>query len=122
MLSKATPILPAEDMARAKAFWTQKVGLSLMQESDMWATLQLPDGSMIGMYPHERTRATHTAFGLQVDDLEKEMAELKSRGVVFEEYDQPGLKTVNGVAEADGMKSAWFVDSEGNTIGLAQFS
>lgn len=120
MLSKATPILPAEDMARAKAFYTQKLGLKLNMENEGIAIFECQDGSMVGVYPHERTRATHTAAALMVDDLSAEMASLRQKGVVFEDYDQPGLKTVNGVAEADGMKSAWFTDTEGNIVALNQ--
>ncbi|HYV33270.1 MAG TPA: hypothetical protein VE973_00265 [Candidatus Limnocylindria bacterium] len=55
-----------------------------------------------------------------VQDLEAEMADLRSRGVVFEEYDFPGLKTVNGVATMDGFKTCWFKDTEGNILALGQ--
>jgi hypothetical protein len=56
------------------------------------------------------------------DDLDGEMATLRERGVVFEDYDVPGLKTTNGVAEMDGERTAWFRDSEGNFICLAQYA
>ena len=55
-----------------------------------------------------------------VDDLDAEMTELRSKGVVFEDYDLPGLKTVNGVSTGGGMKSAWFKDSEGNILAIGQ--
>ena len=56
----------------------------------------------------------------QVGDVEKEVAELKAKGVKFEEYDMPGLKTVNGIATAGGAKSAWFKDVDGNILALVQ--
>jgi len=55
-----------------------------------------------------------------VDDVEAEVAELKSRGVVFEEYDMPGLKTKNSIATGGGAKTAWFKDSEGNILAVSQ--
>ena len=60
-------------------------------------------------------------MGFTVDDIESAVAELKSRGVVFEEYDFPALKTVGSVATTGPIRAAWFKDSEGNLLGLAQF-
>jgi hypothetical protein len=57
-------------------------------------------------------------MGWVTDDVERDVQELRSRGVVFEEYDFPGLKTENGIATADGGKAAWFLDSEGNILSL----
>jgi hypothetical protein len=71
----------------------------------------------------------HTQIGWEVDDLEATVAELRRRGVAFEEYDLPGFKTVSGIAEVAGNypsrggvgeKAAWFRDSEGNLLGLGQ--
>jgi hypothetical protein len=56
----------------------------------------------------------------QVDDIEREVAELKKRGVEFEEYDLPDMKTKDGIATAGGAKAAWFKDTEGNTLALVQ--
>lgn len=68
-------------------------------------------------------RGGHTQAGIEVPDIEAAVAELKSRGVVFEEYDMPDLKTVEGIAtESGGDKAAWFKDSEGNLLGLVRFS
>ena len=55
-----------------------------------------------------------------MDDIEKVVAELKDRGVVFEEYDFPGLKTVDSIADTGPIRAAWFKDSEGNIIGVVQ--
>jgi hypothetical protein len=56
----------------------------------------------------------------EVDDVEREVAELKHRGVKFEEYDMPGMKTRNGIAIAGDAKAAWFKDTEGNTMALIE--
>jgi hypothetical protein len=73
------------------------------------------------MYPSRGagTSKASTAFR-EVDDVEAEVAELKSRGVVFEEYDMPGIKTVNGIATGGGAKTAWFKDTEGNILAVSQ--
>jgi hypothetical protein len=59
-------------------------------------------------------------MGLRVPDVRAAVRDLQSRGVVFEEYDLPGIKTVDGVAEVGGASAAWFKDTEGNTIGVLQ--
>ena len=65
----------------------------------------------------------------EVNDIEATVAELRERGVIFEEYDLPGLKTVNGIAEVEGHypsrggigeRAVWFRDSEGNLLGIGQ--
>ncbi|MFF6772912.1 hypothetical protein ACFY8W_05045 [Streptomyces sp. NPDC012637] len=65
-------------------------------------------------------QAAHTLAGWAVTDLDAEMEVLRARGVTFEEYDLPGLVTVDGVAEAGGVRSAWFKDSEGNILALVE--
>jgi hypothetical protein len=65
--------------------------------------------------------AQHTLGGWSVENIEAEVAELRARGLTFEEYDTPQLKTVNGVATIGTNKAAWFRDSEGNILGLIQF-
>jgi predicted enzyme related to lactoylglutathione lyase len=62
---------------------------------------------------------THTQVGFGVDDVEAEVADLKAKGVTFEEYDFPGLKTVDGVAEIEGERAAWFKDCEGNLLSIS---
>jgi phosphoribulokinase len=73
------------------------------------------------MYPSAGagTSKTSTAFWA-VKNVEAEVAELKARGVVFEEYDMPNLKTVNSIATGGGAKTAWFKDSEGNILAISQ--
>jgi predicted enzyme related to lactoylglutathione lyase len=64
--------------------------------------------------------AQHTVAGWEVEDIEAEVAELKARGVAFEESQSGQFQTVDGIASAQGSRVAWFKDSEGNILGLAQ--
>ncbi len=64
---------------------------------------------------------THTQMTWRTNDIEAEVAALKARGVIFEEYDTPEVKTVNSVATIGQSKGAWFKDSEGNLLALGQF-
>lgn len=70
--------------------------------------------------PDTQCRNLESQAFWQVDDVEKEVAELKSRGVIFEEYNMPGFKTVNGILSSEGNKAAWFKDTEGNIMALIQ--
>jgi predicted enzyme related to lactoylglutathione lyase len=75
---------------------------------------------MLYLYQRAATKADHTVAAFNVDDVEAVVKELKSKGVVFEEYDMPGLRTVNSIATVGSMKGAWFKDTEGNILGLSQ--
>ncbi len=82
---------------------------------------QFADRTACFLYPtpNAGTSKASQAFW-QVDDVEREVADLKARGVRFEEYDLPGLKTVGGIATAGGAKAAWFKDTEGNILAVVQ--
>ena len=79
-------------------------------------------GTSCFLYPTENagTNRASQAFW-QVTDIEREVGELKQRGVTFEEYDQPHMKTVNGIVTAGGAKAAWFKDTEGNILAIIQY-
>jgi predicted enzyme related to lactoylglutathione lyase len=115
------PYIPASDVTRARRFYEQKVGLVPREEFAGGVVYECGDRSWIYLYPtpNAGTSKASQAFW-EVDDVEAEVAELKARGVVFEEYDVPGLKTVDGVATGGGTKAAWFKDSEGNILALIQ--
>jgi predicted enzyme related to lactoylglutathione lyase len=115
-------VLPAKDAKRARDFWERIVGI---ETSDMPAPgyfmAKAGKGTQFLVYetPLAPTEATAAAF--IVDDLDAVMAELRDRGLTFLEYDMPGLKTVNGVVNMGDMgRGAWFKDSEGNTINIAE--
>jgi predicted enzyme related to lactoylglutathione lyase len=113
--------IPAKDLARARAFYEQKIGLKATEEVNGGVSYVFAGGSACFLYPtpHAGTSQASQAFW-QVDDVEREVAELRARGVQFENYDAPGIKTVNGIATGGGTKGAWFKDSEGNIMALIQ--
>jgi predicted enzyme related to lactoylglutathione lyase len=92
-------------------------------QADMGGVM-LQAGGGTGLYLYQRgaTKADHTVASFNVNNIEAEMSELKAKGIVFEEYDIPQMhiKTVNGLATADGAKMAWFKDTEGNILGVTQ--
>jgi catechol 2,3-dioxygenase-like lactoylglutathione lyase family enzyme len=114
----AATTLPAEDLKRARSFYEEKLGLETETRDDMPEGLfvRAGKGSLIFLYQRGRATAENTAVTFEVDDLEGTVSELRSRGVQFEEYDFPGLKTVNSIAARDADKAAWFKDSEGNIL------
>jgi predicted enzyme related to lactoylglutathione lyase len=115
------PYIPASDLARARRFYEDKVGLVAREEIAGGVVYECAKGSWIFLYksPGAGTSQASQAFW-QVQDVDSEVAELKKRGIVFEEYDMPGLKTVNGIAVFPTSKAAWFKDSEGNILAVIQ--
>ena len=122
MLSDATihAYIPVTDVSRARAFYEEKLGLKPKAEYAGGLIYEC-GGATAFMYPtpNAGTSKASQAFW-EVKDVEAEVGELKRRGVKFEEYDMPGMKTVNGIAEAGGAKSAWFKDTEGNIMALIE--
>jgi catechol 2,3-dioxygenase-like lactoylglutathione lyase family enzyme len=117
-------ILPAADIGRARAFYTDKLGLRLANDPLVGDDLafECGDGTMLYVYKKEGgTKADHTAAGWLVEDVEEAVEELREKGVVFEQYDAPGLKTdERGIAELGGVQAAWFKDSEGNILSITE--
>jgi catechol 2,3-dioxygenase-like lactoylglutathione lyase family enzyme len=113
--------LPVKDLARARQFYEQKLGFKPGRELGGGIVYEFARGTACFMYPtpNAGTSRASQAFW-QVEDVEREVAELKSKGVVFEEYDMPGVKTHNGIATGGGAKSAWFKDTEGNILAIVQ--
>jgi len=114
------PTIPVADLERAKKWYSEKLGLTPKEER-MDGVLFVSGSTQFLIYPTSFTGAQHTLGGFEVNDLDKVMTELKSKGVKFEEYDLPGLKTENGVAHfGETDKGAWFKDSEGNILAVVQ--
>jgi catechol 2,3-dioxygenase-like lactoylglutathione lyase family enzyme len=119
-------VLRAEDIARAKKFYTDVLGLKAMEASgpSSEGMYNAGGGTMVMIYERPGLPApqnTTLGFGVAAAKFDEVVAGLRGKGVVFEEYDLPdiGLKTVEGVAEYDGRKAAWFKDTEGNIINIA---
>jgi catechol 2,3-dioxygenase-like lactoylglutathione lyase family enzyme len=122
--SRVHTALPAIDIERAKRFYADKLGLTPTQQRPDGLRYDCADGTALFLFPTSISdRGGHTQAGIEVPDIDAAVVELKSRGVAFEEYDTPELKTVDGIAtESGGDRAAWFKDSEGNLLGLVQFS
>jgi len=116
--SPVVTTLPVTDPARARRFYAEKLGLTPIEpDSDFY---ECGDGtkfviSLMGYKP-----GGHTQMAFAVKDIVAVVKELRAKGIKFEDYDYPTLKTVDGIADQGDLKAAWFKDSEGNTIGIMQ--
>ena len=118
---KVHTTLPARDLDRAKKWYREKLDLEPATENPGGIFYEAAGGTRFILYPTpDESRAGHTQIGFSTDDIEGDVQRLKSRGVEFEEYDLPGLKTENHIATTGPTRAAWFKDSEGNMIGLVQ--
>lgn len=114
-----TTMLPVIDMARARQFYEQRLGLVPGGLRPDGKFVYHVGGSTLALFPKpEGTKAEHTAISFQVPDIAAAIAALKGKGVVFEDYDFPGFKTVNHVCVLGSEKAAWFMDTEGNCLCL----
>jgi catechol 2,3-dioxygenase-like lactoylglutathione lyase family enzyme len=111
--------IPARDLDRARKFYTEKLGFK-PEETPGGLVFRCKDSWFLVYSTLSAGTAQHTLAGWQTDHIEQEVKELQARGVVFEEYDLPGLKTVKGIAVTGPNKAAWFKDSEGNILGIVQ--
>lgn len=120
--------LPAQDLTRARAFYAEKLGLEPVEERQGGLRYVCAGGEFALFESAGGASGDHTQMGWEVDDIEATVADLRSRGVTFEEYDLPGLRTVDGIADIEGNypskgigeRGAWFRDSEGNMLGIGQ--
>lgn len=119
--SQIIAYVPVSDLPRARNFYEEKLGFRALEANEVGAMYEAGKGSRFFAYKSSGagTNKASTAFW-DVPDLEAEMADLKKRGIVFENYDAPGFKTVNGIATGGGAKTAWFKDSEGNILAVSQ--
>jgi catechol 2,3-dioxygenase-like lactoylglutathione lyase family enzyme len=112
--------IPATDMARARVFYADTLGLKVVEENPEGIEFE-SGGVRFGIFPTRATAGSGaTVATWEVQDLEAEVSELQSRGVQFDEYDLPDFKTVNGIAEIEGFRGSWFKDTEGNVLSLVQ--
>jgi catechol 2,3-dioxygenase-like lactoylglutathione lyase family enzyme len=121
--------LPAQDLDRARGFYSEKLGLEPADERPGGLLYRLANGEFALFASAGGAPGTFTQMAFEVDDLDAVVAELKRRGVIFEEVDVPGLRTIDGIAEVEGNYpskrsagelAAWFRDSEGNLLGIGQ--
>jgi catechol-2,3-dioxygenase len=115
-------MLTAPDLGAIRQFYGDQVGLDVLIESDDFVTFRCGGASrLVVTRTTEPSTEQSTKASWRVADVAAEVAELRARGVDVADYDDPGLKTVDGVADVGFALSAWLVDPGGNTIGLLQF-
>src|SRR5215475_14770899 len=126
--SQVATRLSVGDLDRARRFYFEKLGLEPVEERPGGLRYCCGGGYFALFESAGAASGNHTQMAWDVADIEFAVASLRARGVVFEEYDLPGLKTVNGIADIEGNypskgvgeRAAWFKDSEGNLLGLGQ--
>jgi catechol 2,3-dioxygenase-like lactoylglutathione lyase family enzyme len=117
--ASAYAVLPASDLDRARRYWTDLLGREpelTMEDEAFFVTIG--DLRVLVYRTQFAGTAQNTALGIESTDLDRDMEQLREHGVEFNQYDLPGLTTVDGVAEVDGLRTAWFTDSEGNIIAI----
>ena len=113
--------LPAKDLPRARRFYEGTLGFRPAREIEGGVAYEFAGGTACFLYPtpNAGTSKASQAFW-QVTDIEREVAELKAKGVVFETYDTPGIAMTDGIATTGASKAAWFKDTEGNILAIIQ--
>jgi predicted enzyme related to lactoylglutathione lyase len=114
-----TVLLPVKDIDRARRFYETQLALPAGVERPDGKVVYRCGGTDIALFPRDGgTKAEHTAVSFRVDDISAAIAALQARGVVFENYDMPALKTVEHICVLGSEKAAWFTDPEGNILCL----
>ncbi|GAA1959444.1 glyoxalase/bleomycin resistance/dioxygenase family protein [Microbacterium deminutum] len=120
--ARGTAVIAAADIERARSFYEDVLGLAPEEVlPDAESVIYRLGGVPLMVYRSGFAgTAQNTVFAVETDDLDRDMATLREKGVVFKDYDFPGLTTVNGVADLPGERTSWFEDSEGNILALNQ--
>lgn len=118
----STAVLPAADLNRAKQWWHDVLGRDPVYADDEGGNLFFEIGGTVVLVYETSFAGTaqNTVFNLATDDLDRDTTALRTHGVVFHDYDLPGLKTVDGIADLGGERTAWFSDSEGNIFAIGE--
>jgi catechol 2,3-dioxygenase-like lactoylglutathione lyase family enzyme len=112
-------VLHVPDLARSRRFYAEHFGFVVLRERDDEAILDAGGGTRLLLAHHpDTTPSGHTAFSIEVDDLEAGMQALSRQGIRFEDYDLPGLRTEAGVWDQEYVRNAWFTDPDGNVVSL----
>jgi len=117
--------LAVSDLGRAKRFYEQQLGLAPAEQDESGVRYPCAQGTGIFVYVSEENagKSEATLAGWFVDDLDETMDDLASRGVVFEQYAQPGIETdERGIFDAGRFRAAWARDPDGNTIAFSEIS
>lgn len=122
--SPIRPTIPVVDLNRAKRFYETTLGLKPVPENNDTtsgiALFECGNSTLIELYPRGPSKADHTVATFEVSNIEEEVNMLRGKGVNFEEYNMPEIKTQNGIATQGSVRAAWFKDSEGNILCIHQ--
>jgi catechol 2,3-dioxygenase-like lactoylglutathione lyase family enzyme len=121
--NRISAVLVSTDLGAAEAFYRDKVGLELSPETiKNHLVFECGNGTTLLIYGRGGgNKADHTQVRFWTSDIDKDVAELVERGVVFDDYDTETFRTVDHVVTTAGIgRSAWFKDPDGNTIALFQ--
>jgi catechol 2,3-dioxygenase-like lactoylglutathione lyase family enzyme len=118
VLNKATTVLPVDDVERAHRFYAEALGLPHRGVADDGSDLFGTDGGpMLQLMPvRDGKHSEHTTLSFEVTEIERTVREMESKGVQFQDYDLPDLKTENHICTTDSEKCAWFMDTEHNIL------
>jgi catechol 2,3-dioxygenase-like lactoylglutathione lyase family enzyme len=115
------PVLLAEDLAAAREFYHDKLGLQIVREDENAIVFRCGSGTHLDVTKSTvGTADQQTQAAWQVSDIRAEVAELRARGVKIEDYDTPGLKTEDGIADIGFARAAWIIDPGTNALGILQ--
>jgi predicted enzyme related to lactoylglutathione lyase len=114
------PTIPVTDLERAKPFYRDVLGLTVLEETPFSIRFGAGAGTQLSVFKRGPVERGHTVAHFEVADIEATLADIRSRGGVFEEYSGPGLTTVNGIAPIGPARGAWIKDPEGNVLGMRQ--
>jgi catechol 2,3-dioxygenase-like lactoylglutathione lyase family enzyme len=115
------PVLLATDLAAARDFYDDRLGLDILSESEAAITFRCGGGTQLSVTKSTTgTADTQTQASWYVSDVRAEVAELRSRGVKVEDYDLPGLQTHDGIADIGFAWAAWIIDPGKNALGILQ--
>jgi catechol 2,3-dioxygenase-like lactoylglutathione lyase family enzyme len=112
--------VPVSDLARAKAFYGETLGLTVLWENPASIRFRCGDKSELSTFRRPSTVTEHTVAHFEVTDIESEVADLEAKGVTFLDYADGPLRTTSHIAQLGPARAAWFHDPDGNTLGLRQ--
>jgi catechol 2,3-dioxygenase-like lactoylglutathione lyase family enzyme len=118
---RVSAALPVSDLARARSFYIDTLGLTPVVEGEDVLAFRCADGTDFGVFISQgRASGSHTQITFFCQNLDAEVADLRARGVKLEEFDMPGATVKDGVYDMNGQRGAWFRDPEGNLLAVAE--
>jgi catechol 2,3-dioxygenase-like lactoylglutathione lyase family enzyme len=113
--------LPVSDLAQARSFYVDTLGLTPVIEGEDVLAFRCADGTDFGVFISQgRPSGTHTQITFFCQDLDAEVADLRARGVKLEQFDMPGATVKDGIYDMNGQRGAWLKDPEGNLLAVAE--